>query len=347
MAVDLNSKPQYLACLTELIALFLDYFVIMDHPSALCDITNIPKKKVYKRLSDGTRKQYEVSTKIRKNIDCYFDSEAGKLHFDKKCQEAKTKTGLKTNSDLFLFLLDNYMECVTSTGQSNKTSCFTLCDSESDDVFLCSKKQLYQLCDKLVQVNFDNAEYRKQGQVASLTLSDYQNGCFVWSSSVSLSSNFELNYKSIHAYLSSGMLPTQYEKFCQFLGIGTSSNYFRDKAIGFYGTATNAVFDQCIASAIEEEKELTDRPDDKVAILTDARHGCRKNSYHTDVIAIGQKSHKVIHHEHVTKEEERSSQKHELYGTKKMYEKLDEKGVSVYCHGHDRHSGEYIFSSLY
>jgi hypothetical protein len=65
---------------------------------------------------------------------------------------------------------------------------------------------------------------------------------------------------------------------------------------------------------------------------------CRKNSYHSDIVAVGQLGHKVIHIEHVTKEQEPSSQRHEAYGTRRMYESLTAHGVTVRDHAHDRNT---------
>ena len=45
-----------------------------------------------------------------------------------------------------------------------------------------------------------------------------------------------------------------------------------------------------------------------------------KNSLHSDHIAIGQKTHKILDVQHITKTEETSSQKHEALGCRKMYE---------------------------
>ena len=72
--------------------------------------------------------------------------------------------------------------------------------------------------------------------------------------------------------------------------------------------------------------------------MTDARHGCRTNSFNSDVLALGINSHKIVGHSHVTKNEERSSQKHELYGTKKLYEQFETSTVKVIEHAHDRNT---------
>ena len=69
---------------------------------------------------------------------------------------------------------------------------------------------------------------------------------------------------------------------------------------------------------------------------TDARHGWRKNAKDTGVEALGCRTHKVIRHEHVTKNEDPVTQRHELIGTKRIYQNIEDHGCSVNIHAHDR-----------
>ncbi len=41
------------------------------------------------------------------------------------------------------------------------------------------------------------------------------------------------------------------------------------------------------------------RGEDGISIMTDARHSCRKNSFHTDHLARGQLSHKIDDVQHI------------------------------------------------
>lgn len=72
-----------------------------------------------------------------------------------------------------------------------------------------------------------------------------------------------------------------------------------------------------------------------VDILTDARHGWRKNARQTDVVCIGDKTKKVVAYEVVTTQDDPCAQRHELIGTKKVYEQLESKNVQVGKHAHD------------
>ena len=95
----------------------------------------------------------------------------------------------------------------------------------------------------------------------------------------------------------------------------------------------------CINSALEREVQTTTGGmENGISMITDARHACRKNSFHSDVVAIGYKNHKVISYQHVTKDDDRVSQRHETYGTRKIYEDIEGKGVKIRIHGHDRNA---------
>ncbi|VDI37466.1 Hypothetical predicted protein [Mytilus galloprovincialis] len=96
--------------------------------------------------------------------------------------------------------------------------------------------------------------------------------------------------------------------------------------------------DKSIDDALKEEKDKNSYSDNKLDIMTDARHACRKNSFHTDVTALGNLTHKVVGYSHVTKNQERSSQKHETFGTEKLYEDFERKRIKVKVHSHDRNA---------
>ena len=75
-----------------------------------------------------------------------------------------------------------------------------------------------------------------------------------------------------------------------------------------------------------------------VEILTDARHGWRKNARQTDVVCLGNKNKKVVAYDVVTSVDDVCTQRHELLGTKRIYEKLDQQGVVVSKHAHDNNA---------
>jgi len=73
-----------------------------------------------------------------------------------------------------------------------------------------------------------------------------------------------------------------------------------------------------------------------INIKRDARHGWRKNTKDTSVVAIGEKEHKILQCEHVTKAEDPVSQRHENLGTMNIYTYFDSQNISIDVHTHDR-----------
>ena len=57
---------------------------------------------------------------------------------------------------------------------------------------------------------------------------------------------------------------------------------------------------------------------------------------YTDHVALGANTHKVINMQHITRDEERSTQKHETVGCELMYNEFDKRGIKVNLHIHDR-----------
>ena len=56
------------------------------------------------------------------------------------------------------------------------------------------------------------------------------------------------------------------------------------------------------------------------------------------MVAIGDRSHQVLQHVHVTKKDDHCSQRHEKIGTERVYSYLDSQCVSVAVHSHDRNT---------
>lgn len=113
------------------------------------------------------------------------------------------------------------------------------------------------------------------------------------------------------AFVCSSMLGTQFKKFCNF-GAILYSRRSLEKLATHIGAAVEILKMNSLAAVQQEEARATEQRDSSLtslSIKTDPRHACRKNSFHTDVVALGQKHHKAVGIVHVTKKEEPSSQK--------------------------------------
>ena len=72
------------------------------------------------------------------------------------------------------------------------------------------------------------------------------------------------------------------------MNIGLHKRDFRKNAVNMYSTVVNTLKEESIKLATEEEESKTNEGTSKGSgIMTDARHACRKNSFRSDVLALG------------------------------------------------------------
>ena len=152
------------------------------------------------------------------------------------------------------------------------------------------------------------------------------------------------NLRTMHGVKCSGLRYIQYERFCKAAGLGFCSETMFSDIEQIYYKATEDTANESIEDALNMEigQAVANVPDPSefsgINIITDARHGTRKNSAYSDVIALGGTTHKVVSAQVISKQDDPISQRHELLGVKKMYQEFDEKNVSINIHGHDRNS---------
>ena len=180
----------------------------------------------------------------------------------------------------------------------------------------------------------------KRGHVVSLKLcctsTNRARHNYIWSSSPYLpNGKYLVNERINHAFLCSGMLPSQYARFCHGANMGMISVDIRDSFFKKYKGFVKEEYDDSTNTALLEEigsyEDL-----DGIDIITDARHGWRKNARDTSVVAIGHNTHKVLNCVNVTKADDPVTQRHEKHGTEIIYRDLDRKDVTVKVHTHDR-----------
>ena len=162
-----------------------------------------------------------------------------------------------------------------------------------------------------------------------------------WNSSPYLSATgsenpkFLVNLRMAHSYLSSGLREVQYQTLCNGANIGLLSTEYiarlREKYKGVVDTACK----KSQMDSIIEEIASTEKLMDGIEVMTDARHGTRKNAKDTDVICLGDSTHKCLWNGHITRRINSCTQRHELLGTKRMYNFFDNMDVPIARHTHD------------
>ena len=163
-----------------------------------------------------------------------------------------------------------------------------------------------------------------------------------WTSSPRLPNRKLLvDYRLAHAALTTGLHAVQYQRFISVSGIDNIRYRTLDGIVDEISQVSKVLVDDSTQEALR--CEMLDNTLDDInprTDMTDARRGWRMNSKDTNVMCIGLKTHRVLKAIHVTRQEETCAQKHEIYGTRKIYEYFesceDGCGVDLGVHSHDR-----------
>ena len=219
-------------------------------------------------------------------------------------------------------------------------------ENKTDEkIFLATESSLQNLIDTCEQHNAyckDRLKVNKmvyRGHVATASVeceNQTSKHKLKWSSSPHLpNKQYLVNHRVQHGYACSGMLPSHYERFVKGAGMGYITCRKRKQFKQTHTDCIKDVYKDSIEEALHEEigsyEEL-----DGINIMTDARHGWRKNAKDSSIVAIGEKTHKVLNCCHITKQDDIVSQRHELKGTEKVYDYFAESDVTIKVHTHDR-----------
>lgn len=253
------------------------------------------------------------------------------------------------NTDIMESLLDTWRQSLKTNDDDFKSpATYTKVNKSQvkQDFFVTSLQAVRKLIDvsashgKYCKGTLEVKKVTKRSHVSSLKLvctrGNRGKHSYIWSSSPYLpNGKYLVNERINHAFLCSGMLPSHYSRFCNAAGLGVLSVEKRDAFFKMYKPIVQEEYEDSCNTAILEEVGLYENLDG-IDIITDARHGWRKNAQDTSVVAIGERSHKVLNCAHVTKAEDPVSQRHETIGTRKIYEDFDNRDISVNVHTHDR-----------
>lgn len=262
-----------------------------------------------------------------------------------------------TNTDVFLKVLDfwitSHMKVIdtpTSHPCPAPPGFVTLAVNKDENLFLSSKlatnniiqitEHHSRLCPGKLAPVTENISY---GPSALVKLNCPFGHFYSWNTSPTLpDGTFLATAKFIHGYLSCGILPNQMERFAEALGFGKISGVESKTSVEKYRNIVSIEKKKSCENALMEEIGYSNDDHGAIGIMTDARHGWRRNAKDTNVICIGQNSHKVIKDIHVTKSDDPVTQRHEMLGTRKLYDYFDSYidciggPVPIKTHAHDR-----------
>lgn len=244
------------------------------------------------------------------------------------------------------FWLDNVVATETK-GQPNKT--FTpYHESRSDKnevLFVGTTSAMAKICEitkshKMVcSLALQQKKVTMRGHVAIVTLTCEQKHSYIWTSSPHLpNKKFLVNYKMAHGMETSGILPITYQRLCMAAGCGHLSFAQKKVYLQSYNQCIDEEYEESVDDALIYETNSVENLEEGISVMSDARHGWRKNAKDTSVVVIGDNSHKVLCHEHVTKADDPITQRHEKLGTKNVLDKFEEKNIGVNLWIHDRNT---------
>jgi hypothetical protein len=217
-------------------------------------------------------------------------------------------------------------------------------DSMDDDLLLVEQtalKQLVIIVEKHAHLCSNQLCHditRVTGHVSTVSLKCSAGHSYQWKTSTYLSNmKYVVNCRMVHAFVSSGIIPATYKRLCGAAGIGFIRHEERQTLSQTYAVAVDEEYEESLEEALVMETAMGD-VEEGISLMSDARHGWRKNAKDTSVVVIGDTSHKVIRHEHITKKDDPITQRHEHLGTERALNKLKDKNVNINIWTHDRNT---------
>ena len=331
---------------------------------------NRQKNKRKKRESDAGPQMKERNERrklcqrpVSGNIRFYTDTDEKKLELFNMLDKVKLTLAEKvsevSNYQAVHAVLSTYLadhqeppnEDISDTTLP-PTHLYQYCTEQqaNEDIFLVTESAIKALSGK-IHNHFSKCEKKldihsviRHSHVAKVTFNCSDKHSFSWDTSPHIERGWYLvNARMCHAYLSSGLRKIQYNRFCNHAHIGQIPDSSVDKLFDIHTESLTEVAEASMQVAIGEEEALSLWQAEQngteyggIDIVTDARHQWRKNAACSDVIALGDKTKKCVRAETITHNDDTCSQRHEMVGTKKLYEYLDENHIAVNIHAHDR-----------
>lgn len=238
------------------------------------------------------------------------------------------------------------MPLLMSPADSNAKDCQdtpeTAAADADHDHFVSECGALLKLLDLLCEHNrrcrhpLEARSLQHDGHVLLVHLVCAHNHNLQWASSSAMGSSYTVNMRMMLAYMCSGVKPVEYDRISDFADFGKVTDHYLEKFLVTMGAITECLKKQSVFRARAEESSSS--ADETISIMTDARHACRKNSYHSDHVALGMNTHKVVDIQHVNKKDDTWSQRHEVFGFEKMYQNFATSNITVKNHVHDRNA---------
>lgn len=116
-----------------------------------------------------------------------------------------------------------------------------------------------------------------------------------------------INQRINHAFLCSGMLTSHYSRFCSSEWLGVLSKENRTS----FKTFVQQEYEDYKSIALLEKIGMYEDLDG-IDIITHVRHGWRKNTKDTSIIAVETRTHKILNCVHIATADDPVTQRHEM-----------------------------------
>ena len=228
--------------------------------------------------------------------------------FENKLDNYKTKYGIGSTKGLFghIFRETESNEYMPSTSETCHSD---VLKSAKHGNFICENIQILTIVEAITihQRNCHHELHAKSfihfGHFAEIVWTCNTGYMLNWESSSVVGKQYTVNYRAMFAYICLGIKQIEYECFSDFMKSGTLTDYFKIQAAMTFSAVISVLIRESIQFALLDEIQASkDKGQNGISIMTDARHQCRENSYHTDHVALGQYTHKVINMQHIDKE---------------------------------------------
>ena len=231
---------------------------------------------------------------------------------------------------------------------------FQTCDQKSNNprtekipVYMSTKSSMQKLINQVqdhargCKTRLSIAKIQRRGHVALVQLACKKKGKlnhrFWWSSSPKLpNGKYLVNEKVLHGLMLSGMRPSHYNRFTTTIGLGVIKKSQRRRFLGTHLVHLEEEYKSSTGVALETEIASYEGSNaNGIDIISDARHGHRRNAKDTSVVVLGAKTKKVLSHIHITKQRDPVTQRHEKLGVEDFYKFIEDK-TAIRYHVHDR-----------
>ena len=347
------------------------FFIMAESGESSCPSLSIQAKRA------RHNKWKETKNTMQSKVTFNYCNEEDKVELFAKIKQIKTHMGeenpnMITTFELLNRVLDYYILCTCADDRDAENHKkmdyvqdveYQLCSEEeavNEKLFVCAMSSVKNLvarvgkhsqkCPALLGTRSNT--YLQHGM--NVKFSCKHDHTINWTSSPYVKGGKLLvNMRFFHGVVTSGILPGQATKLATEVKIGEMGVKYidtllegnRDMSIVGYKDIVKRLADESTTDALEEEIASNISHDEnetvlhqKLSILTDTQHCWRKNAKFSDIVAMGANTHKILKIVTVSKEEEISSQKHELLGIKKMYEYFDQKECHIEKHSHDNNA---------